>query len=109
MPPPPPAEQFSSRLADHPVVWVVATVGPKPEDKAAHNRPIGTNKWTLPDKQTLADLVEAVARGTASTREWVQIYRECLVAVGGAARAQVESTGRVQRRSRCNAGCKTLS
>ena len=90
--------QWLRYIADHPVVWVQATVGQKPEDKPAQNRPINTNKWTLPEKQTLADLVEAVTLGTASAREWVQIYGECLVAVGGTARAEVESTEQVQRR-----------
>ena len=70
----------------------------KPEDKPAHNRPISTNTWAPLEKKTLADLVEAVTPGTASAREWVQTYRECLVAVSGAARAEVESTEQVQRR-----------
>ena len=63
--------QWLRHIADHPVVWVQATVGQKPEDKPAHNRPISTNKWTPPEKQTLADLVEAVTPGTALAREWV--------------------------------------
>ena len=76
----------------HLVVWVVPMVGQKPEDKPAHNKPISTNNWTPPDKQTLANLLEALTIERASREECVQMYREWPLAVGNTVRTGVEST-----------------